>query len=71
MAIIRLPALTARVGLIRSSIYRDIAAGDFPAPIKLGVRSVGWRTEDVDEWVASRPRAEVAGPSPSPHPKVA
>ena len=32
----RLPQVKARTGLSRSEIYRKVALGDFPSPIKLG-----------------------------------
>ncbi len=31
----RLPQVKARTGLSRSEIYRKVALGDFPSPIKL------------------------------------
>lgn len=51
--ILRLPAVKARVGLSRSSIYSRIAAGDFPPPIQLGegARARGWVAEEVDSWL--------------------
>lgn len=51
--ILKLPALMRRVGKSRSSIYRDIASGLFPAPVKIGVRSVGWKESSIAEWEAS------------------
>jgi Prophage CP4-57 regulatory protein (AlpA) len=39
----------------RSSIYRAMADDGFPKPIKLTSRSIGWRREQVDEWIANRP----------------
>lgn len=54
--IIRLREVAARVALSRSTIYEKIAAGDFPAPVSLGGRRVGWREAEVDDWIASRPR---------------
>lgn len=52
--ILRLPAVKARTGLGRSSIYRYIALRDFPRPISLGARAVGWCEEDIEAWVQSR-----------------
>ncbi|MDR3371205.1 AlpA family phage regulatory protein [Rhodoferax sp.] len=51
--ILKLPALMRRVGKSRSSIYRDIANGLFPAPVKIGVRSVGWMASAIADWEAS------------------
>lgn len=50
----RLPAVMARTGKSRSQIYRDVAAGRFPAPVKLGERSSAWDSSEVDRWIADR-----------------
>jgi prophage regulatory protein len=42
-------------GLGRSTIYRLIANGAFPAPVRLGPRAVAWRWSDLDQWTQSRP----------------
>ena len=52
--ILRLPAVKERTGLSRSSIYLWIARGQFPAPISLGARAVGWVESEVDAWIAHR-----------------
>ena len=49
--ILRILEVADRTGLARSSIYAKIQAGDFPRPIKLGARSVGWLEADVDHWI--------------------
>jgi len=55
--ILRLPEVTARAGLGRSSLYEEIAAGRFPRQLQLTQRSVGWRESEVDAWIASRKSA--------------
>ena len=50
----RLPQVKARTGLSRSEIYRRIAMGDFPAPVKLGQRASAWSTAEIDAWIAGR-----------------
>ncbi|WP_189385579.1 helix-turn-helix transcriptional regulator [Advenella faeciporci] len=37
--------------LSRSSLYRRIASGDFPAPVSLGGRAKGWRRAALLEWI--------------------
>ena len=54
--ILRLPEVLARVGLSRSTVYQRMAAGDFPASARLTPNSVGWRSDDIDAWIASRLR---------------
>lgn len=59
--ILRLPEVLAMTGLSRSSLYRRINSGDFPAPILLGgddSRAVGWRRSEVEAWIESRPRSD-------------
>ncbi len=46
-----------RVGLAASHIYRAMRRGDFPAPIRVGVTSVRWHAREIEQWIASRPRA--------------
>ena len=50
----RLPQVRARTGLSRSEIYRRIAAGDFPKPIRIGERASAWVGHEVSDWIASR-----------------
>lgn len=57
----RLPDVKARCGLSRSEIYRRIAAGDFPKPIKLGERASAWAEHEVTAWIAARIAARDAG----------
>jgi prophage regulatory protein len=50
-SIMRLPAVIARTGLSRSTIYQKISIGTFPGSITLGPRSVGWINEEIDQWI--------------------
>ena len=52
--LLRLPAVLDRVGVSRASLYRMIAAGEFPAPVQLSPRSVAWPESDVSEWIEAR-----------------
>ena len=52
-----------RVGLRRSALYRLMRAGQFPEPLKIGPRAVRWPSSEIEEWLASRPRA--TGDSPT------
>jgi len=49
--ILRLPAVKARTGLSRSTIYLRIADGSFPRPVSLGGRAVGWIEAEVNDWL--------------------
>mgnify|MGYP001597473537 FL=1 len=52
--ILRKPRVLALIGIGNTSLYAAIKRGDFPAPVKLGVRAVGWRRSDIETWLASR-----------------
>ena len=52
--ILRLPQVIHLTGLPRSSLYAKVAEGGFPAPVKLGKRSSGWSSMEVDDWIKER-----------------
>ena len=54
---LRINEVVARVGLSKSSIYEMVKRGEFPAPVRIKVRAVGWWESDIDEWMSSRPPA--------------
>src|SRR4051812_1985963 len=57
--ILRQPTVRALSGMARSSLYRAIADGLFPPPVRIGARGVGW----VSDEVAAIVNARVAGRS--------
>lgn len=48
-------------GLSRSTLYRKIAANDFPAPIQLSEKSVAWIESEVASWIAQTIAASRGG----------
>jgi prophage regulatory protein len=54
--IIRLPEVINLTGLSRSTIYARIAEPEnqFPRPVSLGGRLVGWRESDIQQWIEER-----------------
>lgn len=54
LLILKRRAVEALTGLSRSSIYRLAAASQFPKPIPLGPRAVGWRADEIDYWIEQR-----------------
>jgi prophage regulatory protein len=61
--LLRLPQVVRASGLSRSSIYRLVDAGAFPAPRKLSARAVAWRWRDVRAWLEQRPNSLTHEPS--------
>ena len=55
--ILRTPEVVRVTGLSKTTIWRRVRSGDFPAPVKLGSpdsRSIGWRQEEIERWIGSR-----------------
>ncbi|WIG54563.1 MAG: hypothetical protein OJF61_000349 [Rhodanobacteraceae bacterium] len=52
--LLRLPQVKSRTGLSRSELYRRIATGAFPAPIKIGARASAWSSVEIECWIADR-----------------
>jgi prophage regulatory protein len=50
--LLRLSEVMTMIGLGHTSIYNYVAAGTFPAPIKVGENSVRWRLADILAWRA-------------------
>ncbi|MCB1609764.1 MAG: AlpA family phage regulatory protein [Xanthomonadales bacterium] len=60
--LLRLPEVLSRTGMSRSSLYRAIGSGGFPAPVKLrtnltshpGSGCSAWLESEVAEYIAAR-----------------
>lgn len=55
--LLRLPKVEAATGYKRSTIYRLIKEGSFPAPISIGARASAWIEDEINAWIESRIRA--------------
>lgn len=42
-----LPEVIKYTTLAKTTIYRYIRAGKFPAPVQVGINRVAWREEDI------------------------
>jgi prophage regulatory protein len=52
--ILRLREVEQRCGLKRSRIYESISEGDFPQPVHLTNRAVGWVASEIESWIEAR-----------------
>jgi prophage regulatory protein len=50
---LRFPAVVEKTGLSKSAVYQRIREGDFPAPVALGGRAVGFVADEVEEYLAN------------------
>jgi prophage regulatory protein len=54
--ILKIAAVMEKTGIPRTTLYARISADEFPRPISLGARAVGWLESEVDTWLESRAR---------------
>ena len=47
--------LCKQIGVSRTTIYRWINTGTFPAAVRISPGAVRWRSEDVEQWRTSLP----------------
>ena len=48
--ILRLRTVLQRTGLSRSTLYRKVQEGSFPAQVRIAARCVGWRESAINAW---------------------
>jgi prophage regulatory protein len=51
MKFLKLTEVMALTGLSRSSVYLAISEGKFPRQVSLGVRSVAWVSNEIEDWM--------------------
>lgn len=51
---LRIKAVQSQTGLARSTIYKLIAEGDFPIPVKPTPKASAWVQSEIQNWMLSR-----------------
>ena len=59
--ILRRPEVRTVTGLTDGGINRAMREGTFPLPFHLSDRAVGWRGEEIAQWLDSLNRRDVVG----------
>ncbi len=54
LRVLRLRDVKAKTGQATSTIYAAMASGNFPRPVPLGERAVGWLENELDSWIEAR-----------------
>lgn len=54
MKLLKLKIVISMTSLSKASIYRQVNAGTFPAPIRIGPRSVAWLVSEIESWIEER-----------------
>lgn len=57
--LVSLRTTMALVNASRSSIYRWIHNGSFPAPYRIGERAIAFKLSELEKWIESRPRVQL------------
>lgn len=55
--ILRKRAVLAKIGMGPTWLHEEVKRGQFPQPVRLGTRAVGWKLSEVNAWLANRERA--------------
>ena len=45
---VSIASLREQLGVARTTIYRWVTKGEFPAPVRIGANAVRWRVADID-----------------------
>ena len=53
---LRLEEVLRLCAVSKSFVYREMEAGRFPRPVKLGRRATRWKRDEILGWMESRPQ---------------
>ncbi|QNP60059.1 AlpA family phage regulatory protein [Paenacidovorax monticola] len=67
---LRMPQVLALVPVSRSTLWRHVASGAFPAPVKLFFGVTAWRVDDVRHWIEAQGGASSASQSGGSYKRV-
>ncbi|MEH8124075.1 AlpA family transcriptional regulator [Aeromonas veronii] len=54
MKLLKLKDVISMTSLSKASIYRQVNAGTFPAPVRTGPRSVAWVVSEIESWIEEK-----------------
>lgn len=54
MRLLRAAEVATRIGVGRSMIFQLVSKNQFPKPVRITSRNVGFVEEEVDSWIASK-----------------
>jgi len=52
--LLKRPKVEELTGLSTSSIYAEMARGNFPKPVRIASKAVAWRASAIAAWINSR-----------------
>jgi prophage regulatory protein len=51
---LRVGEVCSRIGVSRPTVYRFVAAGRIPPPVKIGIRASGFPESEINAFIAGR-----------------
>ena len=66
--ILRMPEIMRRSQLSRTTIWRKVRSGEFPAPVQLSANAIGWHAHIFEKWLKTRRRVSYAPRQSGPEP---
>jgi prophage regulatory protein len=54
--ILRQPEVCGRISLSPTQLWRLEKAGKFPERIQISANAIGWFEDEIEAWIAARPR---------------
>ena len=54
MKLLKLKDVIEMTSLSKASIYRQVKAGTFPDPIRVGPRAVAWVVSELESWIEDK-----------------
>ena len=58
--LLRIEEVAALTGIAKSTLYQQMARGEFPRPIRVGPRFIRWPLSELRQFFATCPRYEPA-----------
>ena len=55
--LLRIDQVLEVVGVSKSVLYEMIGRNEFPRPVRISLRAVGWHQWEIDDWLESLPPA--------------
>ncbi|MEP1202007.1 helix-turn-helix transcriptional regulator [Tateyamaria sp.] len=55
--LLRKPAVLEATGLSSATLHRILRTREFPAPVRITSRTLGWKASEIQAWIDSRPTA--------------
>lgn len=54
MRVIKLKDVLSKTGLGKTTLYALLKQSQFPKPVSLGLRAVGWLESEIEAWIQEK-----------------